>query len=251
MIKALILVLLTAAVLPARADDLTVRDFKDMADIVKERCRVESHPSYDCNSSRIRELVVVTITGAAGASIARDVDEALRRGYAGELSLKDFFHGHLINRGPQTVFASFDAYLKNARTRLYHSAEYTERWGEEADRGLPAERRTPRSFVDLDEDGLVRAIDVIPPQTVLKGYERSGTIYSEDIVQARPGLTTLTYSDYGRNEPLKVTFCQDGPCRTCEVDTMFFILKSPNGAYQASNGDRFDLTLHCIDWLAD
>lgn len=228
-----------------------MRDLTEPAEIVQERCRVESHPSYDCNSSRIRELFVVSIDGDAGAAIARDVDQALRLGYAGELSLKDFFHGHFINRGAAKSFAGFEAYLRDARTRLYHSAEYTSRWEEEAEKGLPAERRTVRSFVDLDENGLVPAIDAVGPRTALKGYERTGTVYSEEIVLAHPELTTLNYSDYGRNEPLTVSVCAGGSCRTCEINTMFFVMRSPAGPYQASNGDRFDVFLHCIVWLPD
>lgn len=241
---------LAGASAPARAE-LAVRRLTDREAIAREKCRVESHPSGDCDSGRIRTLVAVSVSGAEGASIARDADQALRRGYARALSKTDFFHGHFINRGPQATFRGFSEFLANARTRLYHSAEYEQRWGEEADAGIPLARRTPRSFVDLDEDGIVPAIDVVGPGGVSPGYERSGTVYSEEIVRARPGLTTLRYLDWGRNEPLTVDYCVDGSCGSCEVWTMFYVLPDPRGAYRTSSGTSFEVSFHCIDWMPD
>jgi hypothetical protein len=168
------------------------------------------------------DVALIRFPPAFAAMIAAHINSARDLGYYQEISLTDFYHGHMINRGPQSDFATPEDYLANLSVILYHSSEYNGRW-EQND-------RVPRSFLGwLDGRAQVEpAIDyahLTGPK--LKNYQTSGTVRPIDLVTGTPSLSQIEWRE--NEDPAIIptlNLCQGERCRICQIDTQFYILKS-------------------------
>jgi hypothetical protein len=236
------LFLFVSIVAKANAEPVRVVLLTSWDDVVRESCRVETGVHFDdCSASRGKGIAVIYFPLEVGRNFSKAINESLRLGYAGEISQKDLFHGHMILQGPATVYAEPMRFFEDLRISLFHSAEYLSRWAAEGRRGLPLEERTPRSFVGWANGVLQKAIDLVTPGARLKSYSGAGTIYTEEVIESNPGLTRHQVSNFGGYEKL---FIELGNLR-CEAWNSFYILRDPAGRFQTPDGQAYELFFHC------
>ena len=154
--------------------------------VIAESCRFEAPTSADCIAPNGDEALI-HFPEALNEAIQEHIEAAKAAGYFDELSLDDLFHGHTLLAAAQTTFATLEDYFSRIRAIVYHSAEYNNRWNQ-------GDRR-PRSFVGRvgDVHSVRPAIDLIPKGFPLRGYERSGTVYQDEVGRAHPELSGLKY----------------------------------------------------------
>lgn len=174
-------------------------------------------------------------------------------GYFRKLSGDDFYHGHFINFGKTTHFASLDAFLADVTAFLYHTDESMKQW-DELQASLPPAKKTPRSLYGSRDGKLIPAIQAIDPAK-LKGpiYAKAGTIYSGDIANSNPGLTQLEIEGFGKTPPLRMEFSPSAQKSwDCEIDNMFYIRPDTAGRFKLETGESYDIYLLCTtDEVAD
>ena len=197
--------------------------------VIAESCRFEAPTSADCIAPNGDEALI-HFPEALNKVIQEHIGAAKAAGYFDELSLDDLFHGHALLATAQTTFATPGEYFSRISAIVYHSAEYNNRW-------LLGDRR-PRSFIGrTDGSHSVRpAIDLIPKGLPLRGYERSGTVYQDEVGKAHPELSGLKYDAWGRAPALTVGLCFGGRCG-CVLEDMVYIVHEPD--------DRLDVYVRC------
>jgi len=198
--------------------------------VIAESCRFEAPTSADCIAPNGDEALI-HFPEALNEAIQEHIEAAKAAGYFDELSLDDLFHGHALLATAQTTFATLEDYFSRIRAIVYHSAEYNNRWNQ-------GDRR-PRSFVRWvgDVPSVQPAIDLIPKGFPLRGYERSGTVYQDEIGRAHPELSGLKYDLWGRAPALTVGLCFGGRCG-CVLEDMVYIVRLPD--------DRLDVYVRCL-----
>lgn len=154
------------------------------------------------------------------------VKQAMDRGYAHDLNMQDFFHGHFIFKGPKTVYENPDEMLADITLYLFHSEEYTDRWWDQRKKGFPEDKMTPRSFVGWPDGKLQPAIEVVPRDIMLHKYESSGTIYAQDLVHARPELSDQPFYKSRGREDVEIKMPNG---EVCTFISQFYFLPSPSG----------------------
>jgi hypothetical protein len=148
----------------------------------------------------------------------------------------------MILGGPQTEYPSPDSFLADVRITLFHSVEYLDRWSHEEKRGIPVEKRTPRSFVGWPSGKLETAISLIKDAAGLsRSYANAGTIYTNELVEAHPSLSSHKQSSIGGYEPLH--FWVGG--RKCLTDRTLHIFQEENGRFRTPEGKPYEIFLHC------
>lgn len=217
--------------------------FTERAAIVARYCWIETGAHFeDCAAPRDISLAVIYLPFEQGQKLAEAINASIARGYTNELSGTDLFHAHMILKGPQTQYESPVEFLQDLQMSLFHSAESTRRWYQEGLRGRSINERTPRSFVSGPAGGLQKAIDLIPQGVRLKKYEDAGTIFSEELAEALPGLTFHKLSGYSGYETLRIKV----NAMNCVAHPVIYIFQEPGGRFQTSDGKTFELFFHCI-----
>jgi len=241
----------SAVVRPAPlAEPALVKKIRGHENVVKEYCRVETGMHFDGCGARfnLEKLDLLYVPKDMGERILAHIRQAYSGGYYKNLNKKDFYHGHFISRGPQTEYSGAEEYFNDLSAILYHSREFLfDSWKPiGADENIRA-GRVPRSFVgwfDKDIPELKPAIDLIAPGVVLsRSYKGSGTIYTGEVTESVPGLTSRNYSSSARPEDLFIKTGEGG--ESCKIFDMPFILADPVGRFMSPDGVRFEVFLHC------
>ncbi|MEO0812344.1 MAG: hypothetical protein AAFY60_05730, partial [Myxococcota bacterium] len=118
-------------------------------------------------------------------TVASHVQYMFDQGWADQLDRTGLFHGHLLlGRDLPESFDSPTAMLDHTELCLYHTAEFTGRWAEQAD--LPVESRTPRSILGRRDGTAFPAIELLPPGHSSVAYDQFGTISSGPLESEYP-----------------------------------------------------------------
>lgn len=233
---------------------IVVKKLVTPEELKAEYCRIETLSSIGDNCGRPSDVVAVDVVYlplSLAEKIAGHVRSAYQKNYYFNLNKEDFFHGHLLARGPQMVYASPAEYFADVRLILYHSQEYINTWEsiEGFDPFVPHQNQ--RSFVGRFAEDLevIPAIDLIdrslypPPYTMgtLRGYRNVGTIYMSDLNKS----VQESLHDY--NETHLNFYIQSGknPGETCEIFQQIYLLEDAKGRFESPDGKKYDITLHC------
>jgi len=165
----------------------------------------------------------------------------LAHGWAEDLTSMDLDHGHLLMKPgftcpkpctPERVAAGVAAIL-------YHTAERSDRWEEEGTRGVPADRRTPRSIIGWPDGSVHPAIELVREQTAhLTAYESCGTVFHSDLPRLRADL-------FGEPWFPKVHTAFGHVTLTCNLNDQFDILQDAEGRFRLFDGRYYDAYLVC------
>jgi len=214
------------------------------AEIEKQYCSTFWGSDPHCSAPPY-DVAVIHFPASLGQEISGYVNEGFKRGYAKELSIDDFFHGHFLMKGPVFTFSSAEEFFGNIQLMIFHAAEYNNRWENEKSAGVPIGARTPRSFVGTSGK-VTLAKDWVTVGNFPHSYETQGTINPVDIAESNPALVLYPYNRYTRSPRFTVAV-QDGNRKgRCEMDTEFYIVPSPQGPYRTPNGEAYDLFVRCV-----
>jgi hypothetical protein len=207
-------------------------------EIKKERC--ESSYGYIhsgvCNISN-NPLFKIYIPLSIGRIISEHITKMEKTGYFQKMDPEDFFHGHFILRSPKLHYESLNSYLSDVTGILYHTGEYSERWHSPKDKA--------RSLFGNLNGKVVPAISLIPEsQTLSSAYEKGGTVYISDLVEARPLLSVLGYS-FGSGPEMKMDFFANGKTWECTPEGEFEIRLEKYGRFKLSNKQTYEMFLYC------
>ncbi len=235
-------------------DEIVIKKLVGVEDLKSEYCRVQTSPTLDeqCGwQSDVTAIDLIYLPQNLAEKIARHVVSAYEKNYYFDLNKRDFFHGHLLMRGPRTVYSSPEDYFSDARLVLYHSQEYISTWKgiEGFDPFVPHEQQ--RSFVGWfgEQQDVVPAIDLIDrslysePYTLgtLRGYRNSGTIYMKDL---NASVHESLHDHDGARLILNMQSRPNSETK-CEIFQQIFILEESTGRFVSPDGKRFDITLQC------
>ena len=227
----------------AEAPDVTWAS--SQVELAAEFCPTSWPLTSDRCTAPNRPTAIFKFPQALGSIVERHLQQASQSGYYQELSLNDFFHGHLILKGPQSTFDSPKSFFDNVSVVLYHTAEYNNRWENQASSGVPAQQRTPRSLLGFRDGRLQPATDFI--HDLPQSYENSGTLYGSDVVKALPDMSSLPYGDFGGVPDVFVnTMGPSGPT-LCQADSLeFYILYRADGRFHAPDGKPIEIFVRCV-----
>lgn len=221
------------------AEDIRVEPLRTKEEIDLYYCKVttgdpkrlEKEPCFTPNHY---PLDVVYVPLAIGEQIVSHINSAWKGKMYLDISNSDFFHGHPITHGPQITYESAREYFADLVGFLYHSDEYTNRWWK--DHTVP---KTPRSFVGfMGISQVVAGIDLMSPDVPLFRYEKSGTLYLEQILASQPALSKHT----GKEKIFMRTGADDKPC---EVLNSVYFIKDANGRFRVASGETVEMFLQC------
>ena len=215
------------------------------SELVSEFCPTSWPLNSDSCTVSSQPTAVIKFPLALGSIIESHLQQSAKSGYYQELSLNDFFHGHLILKGPQMTFDSPESFLANVSLILYHTAEYNNRWEHQADAGIPVEKRTPRSLLGFLDGRLRPARESV--QNLPNGYENSGTIYGSDVVKALPWSSSLDYGNLGAVPDIFVKIASPIGPTLCQADSLeFYILERADGRFHAPDGKPIEIFIRCV-----
>jgi hypothetical protein len=247
MVSALLSLLLSAsfALADTPIDEVPVEFLRSYEEVGRDMCRTEK-PGIDgkCSPNGHSFSINFYLPQSLAETVLRHIAESKKRGYHDEISRTDLFHGHLMVRGKPAHYPTPEAYFTDAALILYHSAEYTNRWEHEAEKGIPADQRTPRSFVGWPNGTLQRAVD-LTKLPLTRNYEGSGTVYEADLAESNPDLSYLFEGYYQVRNPT-VDVCKDGDCHVCEPFGQFEIVKESAGRFEV-DGERVEFFMRCFE----
>lgn len=233
-----------------RASDEGARiEFLDTWEQVVANSCLTDPPGYfkDCGATRSK-MAAIYLPRRWAELVVRHVDESYHQGFASEVSPMDLFHGHLIMKNKGAVVTNVDELYEGFQALVYHSAERIGRWEKEGRQGIPFDQRNPRSYVGWLDGMTQKAIDLMTPGIRLKSYETAGTIYTEEVVQARPELVNdvADWTNFGGSPLLQLNACRpNAGCQVCKFDWVANIAKMPNGRFVTSKGERVDVFSRC------
>lgn len=235
-------------------ETIVIKKLRTVEEITAEYCRIKTSSYLDDQCGRPSDVLamdVVYLPQMMAAKIAEHVRSAYDKNYYFNLSLKDFFHGHLLARGPRVVYTSPADYFSDVRLILYHSQEYLSTWQEIEgyDPFVPHEQQ--RSFVGWfgENQDVTPAIDLIDrslypkPYTMstLRGYRGSGTVYMKD-------LNASVKESLHNYDGTRIDFymqASDNLGKNCEIFQQIYLLEESAGRFVSPDGKRYDITLHC------
>lgn len=233
---------------------IVVKKLRTVEQITAEYCRIKTATYLDDQCGRPSDVLamdVVYLPLSMAAKIADHVRSAYDKKYYFNLSLKDFFHGHLLARGPRVVYTSPADYFSDVQLILYHSQEYLSTWEEIEgyDPFVPHEQQ--RSFVGWfgENQEVIPAIDLLDrslypkPYTMstLRGYRGSGTVYMKD-------LNASVKQSLHNYDGTRIDFYMQGSDdmqKKCEIFQQIYLLEESGGRFVSPDGKRYDITLHC------
>jgi hypothetical protein len=162
------------------------------------------------------DVAVVQMSPLLNVLISSHVAAAKALGLFKKLDLNDFYHGHMINRGPQSAYDSADAYMADLVAIVYHTQESTWTW-EKGD-------HTIRSFVGwMDGRPIQPALDLVHlDKKESDYYALTGTVYS-DQVGRELSLADWRGSYEEPKTPVTLQICQGPQCRRCTISTQFYL----------------------------
>lgn len=240
------------------AENILIKKLQTTDEIRAEYCRIRTggdNSAFDCGMQYgEKRLDVIYLPSEMAQKIVAHLQSAFDKKYYFNLNKKDLFHGHLLARGPHTLYATAEEYFADARLILYHSQEYLNNW-EEIEGATPfVQHEQQRSFVGwfsgptwveaaidlIDKDLFLQAVR---PQFFLKGYKGQGTIYLNELNDS----VKESLHDYSYGGPrLSFYLKSDEPSKNqCELFQMIYILEDAEGRFVSPDGKRFDITLHC------
>ena len=168
------------------------------------------------------------------------------RGSFEEISKKDFFHGHLIQKTLKSP-VSRDKFEQEVSAILYHTAEYNRRWKSEAPKRPDHEQRNQRSLIGWPNRILDPAIQWIRLDDLRTGRKRiyhiAGTIYASDIVEQNPHLSVLDYSRHPNKRMRKILIEFKEGLFELYVSEYFLVLQKSDGRFKLTDGTRYEIYL--------
>jgi len=239
----------------AISENIVLKKMVTEQELVAEFCRIESLSSRNdrCGfSSYITSIDVLRLPYSLAAKIAAHVESAFAKKYYFNLDKQDFFHGHFLNRGPQTTYMSPQEYFADVRLVLYHSQEYLPHAWEAIEGFDPfVPHKNQRSFVGgMGEDlSVIPAIDLIdrslylPPYDVstLRSYRNAGTIYTWELNQS----VKESLHEHKGNHLSLYMWTSEAAEKKCEIFEQIYILEDASGRFVSPDGKRYDMTMHC------
>ncbi len=252
------LLVFALSLVQVHAENILIKKLQTVGEIRAEYCRISTGSGTygpDCGMQYGEErLDVIYLPLEMAQKIVGHIQSAFDKKYYFNLSKKDLFHGHLLARGPQTLYQTAEEYLSDARLILYHSQEYLNNWVDIEGPTPFVSHEQQRSFVGWfsEASGVDAAIDLINPnlllqanrpQFFLRGYKEQGTIYLNELNDS----VKESLHDYSYGGPqLSFYLKSDEPSTNqCELFQMIYILEDAQGRFVSADGKRFDMTLHC------
>lgn len=240
----------------AENDTSFIKKLTDPELIRQEYCRINTtSDTTSCGMfSREERLDVIYLPRSMAQKIVLHLADAFKKKYYFHLNKKDMFHGHLLARGPQTIYPSADDYFSDSHLMLYHSQEYLNNWETILGTNPFVPHEQQRSFVGwFRGSSVIPAIDLIDPrqqalapqpENFLRLYKTQGTIYLNDLNQS------LHESLHGNNEESidRVDLfiqSQENPETKCRIFQEIYILEDSKGRFMSPDGVRMDVTMHC------
>jgi hypothetical protein len=193
-------------------------------------------------------LVLLYVPKRFGELLLKHIASAKTKAYFEELSQQDLYHGHLLLLGTKEQIPSYpspEAFFGDVTSVLYHSAEKTDRWSEEAGKGIPVSERTPRSFLGWKDGAVQPAIEIAPKPYFVRNYADSGTVYDSDIAAARPDLSLLLDEKGTGMRSVTVRACVGGDCRECTPFEQVSFVHEPESRFVTEGGKKIDFFVRC------
>lgn len=180
--------------------------------------------------------------------VASHVKVMEERFYFHKMDMADFFHGHLIPYGKTDHYPSIGEFLSDLSGILYHTEEYTGYW-ENGQGDLAAGEKSPRSLLGRPDGSLIPAIQAVDPSRLIGNtYVKSGTIYTNQIVESNPSMTRLHFGDFGQNPTVYLAYTAPDTGRkwSCEVENLLLLLRPmPDGRFRLGDGTAYDMYFLC------